>query len=188
VACARPKNNIAAVSARSGDGSLRLRMSSFDSIVMRARESTPHGSQRQAVQDSEPGAMQHRISERPVLARGRAQALSVRTRRFASSFALADTCHSIAGREDRILEGWVPQRSGDRSRRPVLPVGRRGQLGCRAAEGDGVRGRADVAGGAGAMAAPPAGGGCASPCSGREPSARLSPRPAAAGAESPSIR
>jgi hypothetical protein len=68
VACARSENNIAAVSARSGDGSLRLRMSSFDSIVMRARESTPTGSQRQAAQDSEPGALQHRISDRPVLA------------------------------------------------------------------------------------------------------------------------
>ena len=103
MARARPENNIAAVSARSGDGSLRLRMLSFDSIVMRARESTPHGSQRQAVQDSEPGALQHRISDRPVLARGRGQALSVRTRRFASSLVLADTYHSIAGREDRIL-------------------------------------------------------------------------------------
>ena len=41
MACARPENNIAGVSARSGDGSLRLRMSSFDSIMMRARESTP---------------------------------------------------------------------------------------------------------------------------------------------------
>ena len=80
----------------------------------------------------------------------RGQVLSVRTRRFASSLVLADTYQSIAGREDRILEGGVPQRSGDRSRRPVLPVGRRGQVGCRAAEGDGVRGRADVAGGAGA--------------------------------------
>ena len=48
MARARPENNIAAVSARSGDGSLRLRLSSFDSIVMRARESSPTGSQRQA--------------------------------------------------------------------------------------------------------------------------------------------
>jgi hypothetical protein len=39
---ARPENNIAAVSALSGDGSPRLRMSSFDSILMRPRESTPH--------------------------------------------------------------------------------------------------------------------------------------------------
>jgi hypothetical protein len=68
----------------------------------------PIGSQRQAIQDSEPGALQHRISDRPVLARGRGQALSVRTRQFASSLVLADTYHSIAGREDRILEGEVP--------------------------------------------------------------------------------
>ena len=39
MACACPENNIAAASARSGVGSLRLRMSSFDSIVIRARES-----------------------------------------------------------------------------------------------------------------------------------------------------
>jgi hypothetical protein len=42
VACPRPENNITAVSARSGDGSIRLRMSSLYSIVMRARESTPY--------------------------------------------------------------------------------------------------------------------------------------------------
>jgi hypothetical protein len=84
---------------------------------MRARESSPTGWQRRAVQDSEQSALQHRISDRPVLARGRGQALSVRTRRFASSLLLADTYPSIAGREDRILEGGIPQRSGDRRRR-----------------------------------------------------------------------
>ena len=85
VVCARPDNNVAAVSARSGDGSLAYACRPFNSIVIRTRESTPHGFQRQAVQDSRPGALQHRISDRPVLARGRGQALSVRTRRFASS-------------------------------------------------------------------------------------------------------
>src|SRR5215211_4884287 len=82
----------------------------------------PIGSQRQAVQDSEPGALQHRISDQPVLAPGRGQALSVPTRRFASSFVLADTYHSIAGREDRILEGGPAAVRGLVSRW-VLPVG-----------------------------------------------------------------
>ena len=39
---ARPENNIAALSALFGDGRPRFRMSSFDSILMRPRESTPH--------------------------------------------------------------------------------------------------------------------------------------------------
>jgi len=41
-ALALPANAIAIASALSGDGSPRLRMSSFDSILMRPRESMPH--------------------------------------------------------------------------------------------------------------------------------------------------
>jgi hypothetical protein len=41
-AFALPEKIMAAVSARSGEGSPRLRMSSFDSILMRPRESMPH--------------------------------------------------------------------------------------------------------------------------------------------------
>ena len=101
--CARRENNIAAVSARSGDGGLR-----FTHLVPRFDRDA--GSVHTpllptAVQDSEPGALQHRISDRAVLARDRGQALSGRTRRFASSLVLADADHSIAGRQDRILEG-----------------------------------------------------------------------------------
>ena len=44
------------IGTRSGDGCLRLRMSSFDSIVMRARESTPNWFPVAAAQDFEPGA------------------------------------------------------------------------------------------------------------------------------------
>ena len=41
-AIALAENAIAAVSARSGEGRPRLRMSSFDSILIRPRESIPH--------------------------------------------------------------------------------------------------------------------------------------------------
>jgi hypothetical protein len=41
-AFALPEKIIAAVSALSGEGSPRLRMSSFDSILIRPRESMPH--------------------------------------------------------------------------------------------------------------------------------------------------
>jgi hypothetical protein len=40
--CARLENAIATASALSGDGMPRFRMSSFDSILIRPRESTPH--------------------------------------------------------------------------------------------------------------------------------------------------
>jgi hypothetical protein len=120
-------------------------MLSFDSIVMRARESTPPRAPSGRLRIPRQGPA---INDRPVLARVEAKRSAFAPRRFAQLLVLADTYHSIAGREDRILEGGVPQRSGDRSRRPVLPVGRRGQGRCRAAEGEGVRGRADVAGGA----------------------------------------
>jgi hypothetical protein len=120
-------------------------MSSFDSIVTRARESTSHGSR---------AAGRSRFPSRAPCSTGSAigrywRGVEAKRSAFApgdSRPVSADTHHAIAGREDRIPEGGVPQRSGDRRRRPVLPVGRRGQVRCRAAEGDGVRGRADVAG------------------------------------------
>ncbi|MFL6044896.1 MAG: hypothetical protein ACJ72M_07255, partial [Propionibacteriaceae bacterium] len=84
------------MSVRSGDGGLRFThlVPRFDrdagSVHTPLLPTAP-------VQDSERGALLHRISDRPVLARSRGQALSGRTRRFASSLVPADSDHSIAG-------------------------------------------------------------------------------------------
>ena len=106
MACARPENNIAAVSARSGDGSLRLRISSLDSIVMRARQSTPHCSPRRP----------YRIPSQERCSAGSAigrywRGVEAKRSAFAAIHlvvGLADTDHSIAGRKDRILQRGIP--------------------------------------------------------------------------------
>ena len=133
------------MSARSGDESPRLPMSSFYSIVMRARESTPTGSKRQAVQDSDqaPCSIGSAIGRTGAGSRPSAQ-------RSHPAIRL------IVGLSRHLPFDRRPRRSHPGGRDPAAVRGPASVPGssskapkpdrCRATEGDGFRGRADVAG------------------------------------------
>ena len=123
-------------------------MSSFDSIVMRARESTPNWlpvAGRSGFRARRPAAPDQRSAGTGAGSRPSAQraypALVVGLSRHLPSDRRPRRSHP-GGRGPAAVRGPASA--------PGLPVGRRGQVGCRAAEGDSVRGRADVGvGGAG---------------------------------------